>query len=96
MPALSTRPSVTLKPGDVFGVKRMHAMKSSQLAGIMTEPGAVGEVNEINTWPDREGPISDIQIDKYQAIDVLLAVPFLAWLYQVTLSCGILRITICT
>ena len=38
------------KDGDRFAVKRSHAMKSTQLAGMMTGPGAAeeGEVNEIN------------------------------------------------
>ena len=38
------------KDGDRFAVVREHAMKSSQLAGMMTGPGSAeeGEVNEIN------------------------------------------------
>ena len=38
------------KAGDRFAVVRSDAMKSSQLAGMMTGPGSAeeGEVNEIN------------------------------------------------
>ena len=38
------------KDGDRFAVVRSDAMKSSQLAGMMTGPGSAeeGEVNEIN------------------------------------------------
>ena len=38
------------KDGDRFAVLREHAMKSPQLAGMMTGPGSAeeGEVNEIN------------------------------------------------
>ena len=76
-------------------VKRTHTMKSSQLPGMMTGPGAAdeGEVNEINP--------TDIVVREYleyKANTPGLIMNFLLFLIykliKVTPWCGLLRITV--